>query len=156
MENVHALIICKIDDEFELFAKIQWISLHRLNMRLWLWDNIMFSYLLLGDAEKEYWSLLRGNQEKHRDNKGNQRGRSVHLYMCNTVNWNITFWTVQSYFQCWFFICSPSWWLGNWMIPETVISIILCRGGKNFRGGKHGHSRDNHYRGGRPNKAQKV
>ncbi|XP_044463927.1 la protein 1-like [Mangifera indica] len=29
-----------------------------------------------GEAEKEYWSLLRGNQERHRENKGgNHRGR---------------------------------------------------------------------------------
>ncbi|KAJ4723455.1 la protein 1 [Melia azedarach] len=32
-----------------------------------------------GEAEKEYWSLLRGNQERHREIKG-FRGRSV--YMC--------------------------------------------------------------------------
>lgn len=32
--------------------------------------------LLVGDAEREYWSLLRGNQEKWRENKGN-RGRLV-------------------------------------------------------------------------------
>ncbi|ONK56149.1 uncharacterized protein A4U43_C10F4650 [Asparagus officinalis] len=31
---------------------------------------------LCGDAEKEYWSKLRGNQEKYRENKGNNyRGR---------------------------------------------------------------------------------
>ncbi|CAM8889800.1 unnamed protein product [Rhodiola kirilowii] len=30
---------------------------------------------LTGDAEKEYWSALRGNQEKVRDNKGGGRGR---------------------------------------------------------------------------------
>ncbi|ONK72032.1 uncharacterized protein A4U43_C04F14980 [Asparagus officinalis] len=31
---------------------------------------------LTGDAEKEYWSLLRGNQDKYRENKGNnKRGR---------------------------------------------------------------------------------
>ncbi|KAJ6825269.1 la protein 1-like [Iris pallida] len=30
---------------------------------------------LSGDAEKEYWSLLRGSQERNRDSKGNYRGR---------------------------------------------------------------------------------
>ncbi|KAJ6844787.1 la protein 1-like [Iris pallida] len=30
---------------------------------------------LSGDAEKEYWSLLRGGQEKSRDSRGNYRGR---------------------------------------------------------------------------------
>ena len=32
--------------------------------------------MFLGDAEREYWSLLRGNQEKHRGNKRFQ-ARSV-------------------------------------------------------------------------------
>ncbi|WCJ29827.1 La protein 1 [Euphorbia peplus] len=55
-----------------------------------------------GDAEKEYWSLLRGNQKETRDKS--QSGK----------------------------------------------------GGKHFRGGKHGRSRDNYSAGGRSNKAQKV
>jgi hypothetical protein len=29
-----------------------------------------------GEAEKEYWGLLRGNQDKYRENRGN-RGRLV-------------------------------------------------------------------------------
>ena len=47
--------------------------------------TLLFSFLQLwlksfisGEAEKEYWSLLRSNQEKHhRDFKGN-RGRFAH------------------------------------------------------------------------------
>ncbi|KAJ4708033.1 La protein [Melia azedarach] len=56
-----------------------------------------------GEAEKEYWSLLRGNQERHRETKG-----------------------------------------------------FRGRGGKSYRGGKHGRFRDNDSSRGRPNKFQKV
>ncbi|XXG47998.1 hypothetical protein AAC387_Pa02g2552 [Persea americana] len=38
---------------------------------------IVFLEAVTGDAEREYWSLLRGNQERYRENKGNRgRGRN--------------------------------------------------------------------------------
>ena len=43
--------------------------------------------MFLGDAEREYWSLLRGNQEKHRGNKSFQ-ARSVlilFLLLCSFI-----------------------------------------------------------------------
>lgn len=36
--------------------------------------------MLSGEAEKEYWNLFRGNQEKFRESKGGNRGRFVLLY----------------------------------------------------------------------------
>lgn len=40
--------------------------------------------MLSGEAEKEYWNLFRGNQEKFRESKGSNRGRFVFCTDCLT------------------------------------------------------------------------
>jgi hypothetical protein len=94
--------------------------------------------LLSGEAEREYWSLLRGNQDRYRGNRG---GRLVTLDLFPLSFISITFLTCH--------LRSPS------LIFLTFCQILfaLHRGGKFNRGGKHGRSREYD---GRPNKAQKV
>lgn len=39
--------------------------------------NAVLHAILSGEAEKEYWNLFRGNQEKFRDSKNHRGGRLV-------------------------------------------------------------------------------
>lgn len=99
--------------------------------------------VITGEAEKEYWSLLRGNQGKHREFK-NKQGRYVAGF---NDALHLTLPIVYTFLLC-VFGCSKK---GGTYINYTS----LCRGGWHGRGGKHARSRDNGSRD-RRNKAQKV